>query len=79
MPYDEKNDIATILEKHIVSPVRFDKTIAYLFQEQVDTFIEIGPGKALTGFIKKENKEAKTINIDSVESLENFLKEWEEK
>lgn len=79
LPYDEKNDIATILEKHIVSPVRFDKTIEYLFKEQVDTFIEIGPGKALTGFIKKENKEAKTINIDNVESLENFLKEWEEK
>ena len=39
----------------------------------IDTYVEIGPGKTLTGFIKKENKESNVININSVESLENFI------
>ena len=41
----------------------------------IDEYIEIGPGKALTGFIKKDIKEAKTYNINNIETLENYLKE----
>ena len=71
--YKSDDDIRGILAKHIVSPVRFDKTIELLQKENVDEYIEIGPGKVLTGFIKKENKEAKTFNINSVEALEEYL------
>ena len=35
------NDLKTILTKHIISPVRFDKTIAYMKEQGVDTFVEI--------------------------------------
>ena len=61
-----------ILAEHIVSPVRFDKAIKLMNKEGIDEYIEIGPGKALTGFIKKDNKEAKTYNISSVETLEAY-------
>ena len=61
-----------ILANHIVSPVRFDKAIQLMQEEKVDEYIEIGPGKVLTGFIKKENRESKTYNINDMESLENF-------
>ena len=44
-------------------------------EEQIEEYVEIGPGKTLTGFVKKEDKEAKTYNINNLESLENFLAE----
>lgn len=71
--YNKQDDMVDILSKHIVSPVRFDKAIKTMQGNDIDTYVEIGPGKTLTGFIKKENKESNVININSVESLENFI------
>lgn len=65
--YTESDNMVEILSNHIVSPVRFDKAIELMQRQKIDTFIEIGPGNALTGFIKKElkkqGKEANTLNI----------------
>lgn len=52
--YSEADNIKEILANHIISPVRFDKAIKLMLQEGVEEFIEVGPGKALTGFVKKE-------------------------
>ena len=41
----------------------------------LEEYLEIGPGRTLTGFVKKDNKEAKTFNINSVDSLEKYLEE----
>jgi [acyl-carrier-protein] S-malonyltransferase len=41
----------------------------------VDTFIEIGPGKTLSGFIRKTDRSVKTLNIEDLASLENTLNE----
>ena len=71
--YNKQDDMVDILSKHIVSPVRFDKAIKTMQDNYIYTYVEIGPGKTLTGFIKKENKESNVININSVESLENFI------
>lgn len=71
--YNKQDDMVDILSKHIVSPVRFDKAIKTMQDNDIDTYVEIGPGKTLTGFIKKANKESNVININSVESLENFI------
>jgi len=72
-PYKDEDDVKEILARHMVSPVRFDKTIEYMLENGVDTFIEIGPGRTLTGFVKKVNKDVKTININDLESLEKIL------
>ena len=72
--YNQTDNINKILADHIINPVRFDKAIELMDKEKVEEYIEIGPGKALTGFIKKENKEANTININNVETLEDYLK-----
>ncbi len=71
--YNEKDNIKEILANHIISPVRFDKAIKLMEKENVDEYVEIGPGRTLTGFVKKENKEANTFNINNLESLEKFL------
>lgn len=71
--YNESDDIKQILSKHIISPVRFDKAIKLMEKEKIEEYVEIGPGKALTGFIKKENREAKIVNLNNLETLEKYL------
>lgn len=71
--YNEKDNVKEILANHIINPVRFDKAIKLMQDENIEEYIEIGPGKVLTGFIKKDNKEAITYNINSLETLEKYL------
>ena len=73
--YSQEDNIKEILANHIINPVRFDKAIKLMEEENVEQYIEIGPGKVLTGFIKKENREANIVNINNIESLEAFIKE----
>ena len=42
-------------------------------EENIEEYVEIGPGKALTGFEKKDNKEANVFNINNVQNLEEYL------
>lgn len=55
-PYKENDNIKEILGNHIISPVRFDKTIEYMKENDVDTFIEIGPRKSINRIYKKRTK-----------------------
>ena len=71
--YTENDNLKEILAKHIISPVRFDKAIEYMKNEKIERFIEIGPGKTLTGFIKKDYPEAELHNINNLESLEALI------
>ena len=73
--YNEEDNVKEILAKHIISSVRFDRAIKLMQEENVDEYVEIGPGRTLTGFVRKDNKEAKTYNINSLESLEKYLEE----
>lgn len=76
-PYKENDDMVEILSNHVINPVRFRKSLETMLQMGIDTFVEIGPGKTLSGFVKKVCKEkgieANVFNIESVETLENFL------
>ena len=73
--YNSSDNIKEILAKHIISSVRFDKAIRLMQEENIEEYVEIGPGRTLTGFVRKDNKEAKTYNINSLESLEKYLEE----
>lgn len=52
-PYTCEDNIEEILAKHIVSPVRFSKCLKKMKELGVDEFIEVGPGKTLSGFVKR--------------------------
>lgn len=73
--YKETDDIREILAKHIISPVKFSKGLNKMLEMGVDTFIEIGPGKTLSGFVKRipTEKEIKIFNINDVNSLKNVI------
>lgn len=78
MPYEVEDDICDLLKKHIRSSVLFDKTIVDMLDKGVDTFIEVGPGKALRGFVKKINRRANTLNVEDMESLNNTIEKIKE-
>lgn len=69
---DKKDGIKELLAKQVVSSVRWQQTIEKMIADGVDTFIEIGPGKTLTGFLGRINKEVKAINIDKLADLEKL-------
>lgn len=73
--YSSEDNMKEILANHVTNPVRFAKSIEYMLAQGVDTFVEIGPGKTLTGFVKRISREVKLININSVESLEAAIAE----
>lgn len=68
-PYDESDDVYELLRKQIISSVLFEKSIKDLIYKGVDTFIEVGPGKVLSGFVKKIDKNVNIYNVENIESL----------
>ncbi len=76
-PYEKDDDIKELLRQQIMSPVLFEKSVRDLLGKGVDTFIEVGPGKALSGFVKKIDKNAKVYNVCDMESLENTISSLE--
>ena len=73
--YSKEDNINQILEKHIISPVRFDKAIDLMKDIGIDAYVEIGPGKALSGFVKRELEDVYTLN--NLDSLNKFLENFE--
>lgn len=63
------------LKYQISSSVRFEENIKKLIDDGVDVFIEIGPGKTLSSFVKKIDKNKQIYSIDNVKSLEKLLNE----
>ena len=74
-PLPEGEEISQILIRQVKSGVRMKQTIEYLAEQGIDTIIEIGPGKALSGFVKKTAPKIKTFAIGDVESLQVVLNE----
>ena len=68
-PYSKQDDIRDLLRKQIMSPVLFEDSINHMIEEGIDTFIELGPGKTLSGFVKKINKKANVYNIEDLDTL----------
>ena len=66
----ELPDMAELLAKHIVSPVRFTSELAAMSEAGADKFAEFGPGKTLTGLVKKTLSGVAAFNIENLETLE---------
>ncbi len=72
---EEEEDINSLLEKQICHSVYFEDTLKYLKSNGVDTFVEIGPGKTLSGFVRKTITDFKSYAICDVDSFEKLLNE----
>ena len=70
---ENTEEIVPLLIKQIMSPVRWEETILTLSEKGVDTFVEIGPGKTLSGFVKRTIKGATILNVENQKTLEKTL------
>ena len=68
----EKTNIKPLLKEQISSSVRWQQSVEKMMEEGVDTFIELGPKKSLTGFMKKIAPQMKAISIDKIEDLKQL-------
>lgn len=71
----EAEPIKELLKKQVSSSVRFQQSVERMIHDGVDTFIEIGPGKTLSSFIRKVSREVKVYNIDKLEDLVRVVEE----
>lgn len=63
------DQVKPLLQQQVSASVRWQQSVERMIADGVDTFIEIGPGRTLTGFMKKINKDVTAINIEKLEDL----------
>lgn len=75
--YNKNDNIQEILAKHIMNPVRFKNVLQTMYDNGTDLFIEIGPGKTLSSFVKrmKFERNIKIMNINNCKTLEDVIEE----
>ena len=75
--YKDTDDVRDILAKHIINPVRFAKTLDTMLKDGVDIFVEVGPGKTLSGFVKRTptDKNIKIFNINNCSNLKETIEQ----
>jgi len=69
------NETKGLLAKQVASGVRWEQSVRNMIEQGVDTFVEIGPGKTLAGFMKKISKDVKMYNIETFEDVAKVVAE----
>lgn len=67
--------VKPLLMKQVSSSVRWEQSVRAMLADGVDTFIEIGPGKTLAGFMKKIDRTVKVLNIEKLEDVDKVVEE----
>jgi len=70
---NDPKDIKRLLIKQIESPVRWREIVINMINSKIEKFIEIGPGKVLSGLVKRINSNVKLIQINDLEDLNNLI------
>lgn len=71
----EPSEVKELLVQQVSSSVRWQQCVEKMLADGVDTFVEIGPGKTLSGFMKKIDRTVKVLNVEKVEDIEKVAKE----
>ena len=74
----DKEQIKELLVAQVSSSVKWQQCVETMLKDGVDTFVEIGPGKTLSGFMRKIDRNAKVINIQTVEDFQKAVSAWKE-
>lgn len=71
-PVDEPETVKDLLGKQVCSSVLWEQSMEYMIAQGVDTFVEIGPGKTLSGFLKKIDRSVRVFHVETPEELEQL-------
>ena len=74
-PENNPNDIKKLLIEQICSTVRWRESIINISKENVTDFIEIGPGKVLSGMVKRTVKNINCFSINSIDDMKKIIDE----
>lgn len=74
-PVTDSEGIRELLVRQVSHPVRFRESVERMLADGVDTFIEIGPGKTLSGFVRKINKDVTVYHIEKPADMEQVMEE----
>ena len=72
LPVEKDADIKDLLYKQIFSRVRWRETVEYMIKNDINDFIEIGPGKVLSGLVKRTNDKVSTRSLTKIEDIKNL-------
>jgi len=72
LPVSNPEDIKNFLVQQIYSKVRWRESVVFMSEKKVNDFIEIGPGKVLTGLVKRILPDSNTFNINSIDDIKNL-------
>ncbi len=75
-PTTDPHTIKENLKKQVVSPVQWVKSIDYIIESGVNTFIEFGPGKIVSGMIRRINRKVTIMNVDKYQDIEKIKDEF---
>ena len=75
-PEENSVEIKKLLVKQIFSTVKWRQSIIKMSEEGVKNFVEIGPGKVLTGMVKRTIKDVNCFSINSISDIKNFINEF---
>lgn len=73
------SEVKELLETQVCASVRWQQSVEKMIADGVDTFVEIGPGRTLTGFLRKIDRSVKGYNVDKLEDLEKVAAELTER
>ena len=76
-PEDHPTNIEENLVLQVSSPVKWEDSVRYMMGQGINTFVEVGPGRALNGFLRKISRDIKGYNVQDMASLEKTLQELE--
>lgn len=71
----EQGPIRDLLKRQVSSSVRWQQSVEKMLELGIDTFVEIGPGKTLSGFLKRIDRTVKCMNVDKLSDLDKVLEE----
>lgn len=70
---EDASAVRDYLIRQVSSPVRWQQTVERLIADGAEEFVEIGPGRSLSGFMKKINRDVRTCNIDKMEDFRKYV------
>ena len=73
---DDPKNIKNLLVDQICSPVRWRESLINISEEDIQSYIEIGPGKALSGMVKRTIKNVNCFSINTITDIKNFINEF---
>lgn len=72
-PVQDAREIKQLLVEQAAAPVRWEESIRNMIADGADTFIEVGPGKVLSGCLRKIDKNVNSLNVQDLESLKQTI------